>query len=366
MMKEIINFNNAEAKLNSNTISNINIIMLFGCYFGILLVSTLINSGFDSSLLRSLIKIVITTFIICSFIEIKIKTDREELLNALAFVFFVLIIVNFITILVFPNGIYQTAKTHNPCYLLGHKNSMITTLLPGLMFITLYDACNKGKLTKISGIAAVLCIVSLALGKSGGGLVSCLFVSVLIFEVLILKKDKWLSTATTVIVTTLISVGMLFFNFQNNFSFIIENFFGKDATLTSRTTIWALAIEYFKAHPIWGVGHEFWGTIASQITLSETHNFLLGILFHTGIVGVIGWAIIFVIIGKRLEQYRNTLQASVCSCVLGAYLILGLVENICTYGTWTKLFIVFTFFVNIENLVNTQEIEDRKGESIDE
>nr|WP_294465691.1 O-antigen ligase family protein [uncultured Sellimonas sp.] len=77
----------------------------------------------------------------------------------------------------------------------------------------------------------------------------------------------------------------------------IEGIIAREDVTSSRSRLYAWAIELFKAHPVFGIG---WGmfrsTVVGNVTLVtelETHNIYLQILCETGLVGLFSFVIVF-------------------------------------------------------------------------
>lgn len=79
---------------------------------------------------------------------------------------------------------------------------------------------------------------------------------------------------------------MVVMNKLNVFSFIIVNLLHRDLTLTTRTTIWKIAMEKIASDPIWGNGYlsgaEFESLLPSIIGVNA-HNTILMVAFIGGV-----------------------------------------------------------------------------------
>jgi exopolysaccharide production protein ExoQ len=107
---------------------------------------------------------------------------------------------------------------------------------------------------------------------------------------------------------------------------------GKEATLTGRTDLWAVAWKVWAGHPLLGVGHAaFWAAPefanqrlltqqAGAITSASFHNFVLEILVGTGPIGVLAMLALIAVCARRLWR----LSGSVAGCA-GLVLLVGIV-----------------------------------------
>jgi exopolysaccharide production protein ExoQ len=102
---------------------------------------------------------------------------------------------------------------------------------------------------------------------------------------------------------------------------------GKEATLTGRTEVWAVARQVWAEHPLLGVGHAaFWAAPefandrlltqeAGALTSASFHNFVLEILVGTGLPGLLAMLALIGMAARRLIGIGGTV-AGACGLVL--------------------------------------------------
>lgn len=137
-----------------------------------------------------------------------------------------------------------------------------------------------------------------------------------------------LSTPILVIGAVLIDIGIVFFNIQESFAFIIEAVLNREATFTGRSTIWETSIEAFLKGDFWrglgnslAFGYNGWGNLGWEEQKFSAHNQILTILTNTGVIGLIIELLFFVIILVAIlkiqdKELKYALSASYVSMIV--------------------------------------------------
>lgn len=305
------------------------VICTFGIYYAALLISTLLYSGVQIMLLKSFLKTAAISILLLNFIYVNMKENCSFFLFCLAEIGELLLVANLVSVLIFPDGLYRTGSTNVACYLLGHKNQTFTVLiLPLFAHAIYYGNTGNNKCSKRTFAFIGLLFITSCLANASMAMVC----SLVIFVLLQCLPMKWFRRFADIRLTTISMIAMNFaiciLRIQNLFSFIIVDLLNKDITLTSRTYIWDNAMAFIRENRIWGVGYEFALTIIKQLSLSGTHNMIVGILFHSGLVGVLIWTGIMIRMMRAVLPYKMTLAGNAASVFMLVYLIQGISENI--------------------------------------
>ena len=129
-----------------------------------------------------------------------------------------------------------------------------------------------------------------------------------------------------IVLVTLLIIG---FQIQNLFSFIIENIFQKNTSLTSRTIIWDSALQSIGEHLLFGHGMLsgdaaktlLWGQSATH-----AHNLMLDLLFSYGIFGVILFYWQFAPLDMQLRKYRSSRLSYIMKAFAISYCLLMITD----------------------------------------
>lgn len=314
-----------------------------GLYFGVLFISTVLFKGFEILLLKSLIKTAIITIIIVNFLVKYKKYILGVFFKICAWLGEIGAIVNLILIVLIPNGLLRTQKTGEPMWLYGHKNSLFMSLFISILASAiLYYRRDKERVSLRTYILVGIVLVSGVLSNAGMVTV-CAFLLLAFLLLLGIRTVKNQITMTSCILIPLaINVLICIFRIQNIFSFIIVDILGKSMTLSGRTMIWDAALEYVHMHPVFGVGYLFPADLYEMIVLSTTHNWIIGFLFHMGIVGVLLWVVSLGHILHRGKVLSKNYVMKILAIFMFCYMVQGITENICGPIMELRFFVFLT------------------------
>ena len=264
-------------------------------YFVYFLLDTMFHGGCDIHTLISNIKIML--FVQVADIEIE-KNDYDTISIMWMFVF-AFCVINFISLIAFPNGLYQVetvwnewgTKTSSRYWVFGFKNShafwcLLLELLSALKWYLRPSNTNK----ILAYICACVAVITQLLVGSSTATVACTIGAIAIFCVVFLKpkqdRNVLINSYWIVVLNYLIDT-LLVFGMVTFLGPIIQNVFGKDLTFSNRTNAWMAAFMGFLKNPVFGTGilsanaaKQYLGSLSYM----QAHNEWLQCLWQGGIV----------------------------------------------------------------------------------
>ncbi len=228
-------------------------------YCGVLVISTIYNGGnVQGSVLTSVNNSFLSLVGLTAAVSVFIKSRNIVMIDAMLRYFEILIIINLVTIILFPGGMYSTLQEEN--YFLGFENIHSTTYI-----FTLALAFVKDKLyyqTNIisteTKILLLLCNISVFITTSTATIIQFVIFDILIIFRKQFKKLRIFNAYFAVIINLLITIFLLFFysylSSQEWFRGFIIDILGKDMTFMARTYIWDAFMLMFIQKPILGYG----------------------------------------------------------------------------------------------------------------
>jgi len=299
-------------------------------YLGVMLISTAYNDG----------KIIEVMFVapdfpiirilgMCAFAACVIRYSVSTFYAAFLLYLTLIIVINLITIVVFPGGMYTTGQMEN--YFLGYDNTHCVVFYLALTVSFIRDYVKGATGRGISITTAFLLIIvniSVIMCMSGASVVQLALFD-LLFVYAVVTKRSLLSFKAAVAVNVCFSIFLLFV-FTNTgselISFIAENVLHKDATFTARTFIWQRSEYYIAAQPIIGYG---WNTDLAIIRLHayHSHNQYLTDLYYGGFPMLLLLIGMTLLVAVRLDKYRNQAIYPMLLCVFFATLFHWNVES---------------------------------------
>lgn len=309
--------------IDDKKISKIIIIILIYCF--ICAFSTLINEPYY---LKTIIYQLIKLFSLCLIYDYGIKEDLKSILKISSILFEIMIIINFITMILYPNGMWVSPITgYWQNWFLGYDNNHITIFLPGLIFSYLYNKIYNQKLSINFWILLLFINLSVLISWSATSVVA-----IFLFDMYILFNktfNKLFKNANKMIIFYItLFISLIILKLQNIFSFLIVDILKKDLTFSGRIYIWEYVKRFILKKPIIGYGIQDSYTRYNITTVWKSyhaHNFILEILYRGGILLLLCVIYIFKIVIQNLNNSKNNLK-SFCIFVIFLYLIILLTE----------------------------------------
>lgn len=292
-------------------------------YILFFLFTMFLSSIINSQSLSDIISFVLHVFVLCLIVDYGISNDTKLLLNSFEILLSILIYVNFLTVITYPEGMYINNLGFRYNWLLGYKNSHISYIMPAIFisFINSYYTFGKLKLRNI--LLLIISVISTTVVDNGTGilalsLISCFVLFSKIFE----KRKNILNVFSYSIINIFLFFGIVIARVQNYFSTIIVDILHRDLTFTGRTYIWDKALVMIQESKIFGYGKTFQYTN----TVVSSHNQILEILYKNGFVGLIGYLLVVFNSFRELWKYKGHKVVQFMSFLMFTYFIMMLTE----------------------------------------
>lgn len=283
-----------------------------------------------------------------------------KVLSSWRVILLILVIIDLMTMVLYPSGLYRDS-VYSLNWFLGYKTLRLVYLLPLCIFEGYLSNLLKGKLCFRSYCIFTVSIISLLYSQATSasaclGLVCLLIIGlnyvqkIKIFEKLI----KWVCNYK--IILPVYGVVVFLTVILPNSSFIqtiITQVFHKDATLTTRTILWAQCLELIRTHWIGGIGYLSVGQyqdLMNSVYYSSPHNMVLSVLISGSIIGLVLYILLTIISWKKLKHRKDNLGSIVSFGLIGNFLV-GITSSIIVFS-----FCGFMFFI----LMNAKPYETQE------
>lgn len=277
-------------------------------------------------------------------INLTIKNFPKSTLQSLSLVFALYSILNFITYLLFPNGLYLVNL--KPAWLLGEENQFGFFLIPAMILIVIDSWYRYQKVSWASIVLISIITINLIMAWSATSVVAGFFV---LFSILLnlQKKIKPLYSFFTLSIAYIILwLVIVRANSISFFETIIINILGKDLTFSGRTRIWDAVFDKLP-ESLWngfGINSE---VLAGWVTYFAAHNMILQVLLDIGIIGLIILLICIIVGGIKLQKYKSKRITVLLLIGIFGILIGGLTESY----RLNYLFLLLTLAFNVNFLI---------------
>ncbi len=277
------------------------------------------------------------------------------------------IVLDFISILLFPHGIFRSAvgsSVERAQWIFGSKNNAALFLLLFIVFIAFYEYFIYKRWKRLWLLAAMSFLsialrgndgVSLMGGSSTG--VIAIAATLLLIEYYVIMKNRELVTVNGNMVLLGITSLYLFVLLGGTLPFIqkiIINIFHKTITYSGRSRIWLTTLKYINKSPWFGHGEvDFFSTVYIDGRLSftsYTYNAVLKILLNYGLIGMV-LIVAYILSVSRSKRIDNEILFS----GLIGLLIIGLMNEIPL-----KFMLILPVIMMCTEIENSQDKKRRK------
>ena len=256
-----------------------------------------------------------------------------------------LCIVNLITVIIFPSGMYQTPSTFiGDNYFLGHRNGAGLYILLMLSSSLILD--NYGREYPRVGIRTLL-LYFVGFAQTVLAFCATTLISLLVFGVgLIVLRNNQLRRILNPILAVIIglagNISVVVFRIQLLFAPIIEGILHREVSLSSRTTIWEMTFNLVSGtYLLLGRGVDGHNAIVIRETvINSAHNELLNILLQSGLLGLLSYV---VFIGSVILKAIKNTDSSIM-LVFVVFLITVLIMGIAYVTTSVMTFLALSLF----------------------
>lgn len=297
-------------------------------FYGVMFFATIFGSGNVLEYMKS----NFASLAMCLMFDIWLEKSPKTLINGFS-VLEVLVYANFITVLLFPKGIYRT-DLYTANWLLGYKNYHIRTILPIICMTLIRSYYRYGRISLRTWVLLACSACTLVFVGSATALVGyTIFIGLLMLYHSKKKAiPKIITLMNVLIASVIVLIGIIVFNIQDYASYLIENILGRNLTFTGRLPIWKMSILSFLKKPILGYGYltgdEYVRMYNAGRAFTHPHNYIFYILLTggllLGIISIIGYYMASRMINRNIKfVYSKIILFTLCS-----FLVMGITEAI--------------------------------------
>lgn len=328
--------------------------ILTAIYFIYFVADTYLHGGGNIHTLISNMKIVISIMTVDVYLSNKDKSFGIFTMFWLVFTFTTL---NFVTLILFPNGLYQLSTvwnewgttTYSKYWIFGSKNShafwyLLLEALVGLKWY-LRPSANNRILVYICLLMSILSQVILA---SSTATVATTIGAIGILSIVLSKQNKNTRkkiNAYFIVCANFIFNLLLVFGMTGFLGSIVHTLFNKDLTFSNRTIAWGNAVKNIVKSPITGTGiltSSQAKSVLGSLSFMQAHNEWLQCLWQGGIVLFIILLIMLLVIAGRINKIQHSkLQIMCCLLFISVFIEMAFEVWLGMTFTWLLLLLIY-------------------------
>lgn len=328
-------------------------IILYIIYITIIIASVI--NGSPKTTLNSLVSSLAMCMIFDLWLSVKYETFLKLLRNTLG----MLVIANFLTVIIFPNGIYST-YIYPVNWLLGHKNTHMTYILMAVAIEAVWTYKKNNCISRISIVYMMMCSLSLYLVDAATA-----FVVVFLYTIIILllfshynnRVIHWIvsriNLSIILFLAMVIEVELVFIQNNNFIGRLCSNILpllGRDISFTGRTVIWDASLDIIKQHLFVGQGvvdSILFAHITKLEAGTHAHNYLLNILIMGGVICAIEHCFLY-LFSIRMIVNKKSYYAYSLGLIIALYFISGITAVNFYSILFNAVFVLFYHVVSKE------------------
>lgn len=297
-------------------------------------VSIIFTSRFHGNLMTSFSSLL-NCFLMCVVFDFWLNYEYEDFLIYMRRVLFILVIINFMTIILFPNGLYGTG-IYSVNWLLGHKNSHLNYIMMSIILESINAFKYHNKIRFTTSLYMILCCFSLYTVDSATAFIIVTVYVVFLILFVNFSESKYIkllldiASVRTIIIVMLVITTIVVF--MQDMEFVANTFSGlfdsmnRDTHFTGRTVIWAQSIEVIKENLWFGQGvvdSVLFGKMTGFEAGTHAHNYILNILVMGGILCLLEHVVLYVYTIKKITSSKS-FYAYTLGLAIGLYFVSGL------------------------------------------
>lgn len=258
-------------------------------------------------------------------IDLGINYNSKVFFKSLFDLCFTLIGINFLLILMYPNGV-ATDALGSQINFMGIDNALSPILVTAMGIAVIYGELWKRKIQR--NIMLVLISATFIITWSATGIVGWFIVLIYILFFYKKKCAFMVQPATVYPIYILMFVSIVVLRLQDNFAFIIEKILKKNVSFTGRTAIWDKAIFLIKESPVFGYGVRNSGMINMPNGYAYyAHNAFLETMLQGGTIALIFFVVLFIISGSKLQKFKYSGIAGIITAMTFAMITMMMMES---------------------------------------
>lgn len=274
-------------------------------------ISTILNQG---DMARALIDgVSIVAYIV--LLTLGLKYNGRGMMFLLSRILGVLVIVNLISVLCYPQGLPADLYTNseNPLYFMVIDNGSALFLVFSIMVFAVHNLLSYGAL-KVGGKILIMCaLITAFLAGSATAVLSVALMVIALFFILVSDFSKRQNPIVLFVIYILVFLYLI--TMQDNIvsEFVLEKIFNRPANFTGRYYLWESAIQMIREHPWIGYGRSTQDYISAWGGYFSSHNYVLETLLQGGAAAL---AFFVLTVVYAVKKSLHTRHGRITACIV--------------------------------------------------
>ena len=284
------------------------------------------DNGLVLTSVSDLVQAGARSILVCALVAHELECNRTGFLRGASAYFELLALATLATIILWPEGLWRTAYTDEPCFLLGHKNGILLALLPGIVLVSMRSLDSRGTLDIRALLHLAVILLSVVMAGSATSAVGATLLLAMALVSRHATKRLPIGPIALLVAGLLLTYCLAVLHIQNLFAPFIEGVLHRSTDLSSRSGIWERAISLIAQHPLMGTGELAVVSMRAKLDAFNAHNAYLNTLLCGGWVRMAIYLGGAAVLGARMRGGAGTHLYNMVVAVLAIYAVTGLFE----------------------------------------
>lgn len=302
-------------------------INLFNVVFLFAMFHIFIISYINGTSISRIASIIISPISVLMLIEMSYTYNIfDKLMTTIYSYFGGLIILNYISILIFPNSFFTDYRGLNVTWIFGNYQQNLNWFVV-FIAISYYVSTIKDSKIKYLNISIYIIIALTTLKVwSATTIVGLAAAFSLICYESIFKSKKYLNIFFAYLAGIMTTILIAFFEIQKYFAFFIEGVLKKSVNFTGRMKFWKNTIDYIMEKPVFGQGIEEASLTFNKIGKTTAHNHYLNLTYNGGFFYLFLTVLLVFLVSIKIKKYRDLKSMIYINSAIISYYIYFLAE----------------------------------------
>ena len=279
-------------------------------------------------------------FALMLILDMGLQRERDSTLNAFSMALTLWLLLNLISIMAYPHGYLWPSDDpfYAPEWLLGTRVYYYRIAFAALGFEIVRAQAARGRWTLRTCGVLGLVILTAAIERGGNALAGLALLLVLLSFFRYRALPRYAAPVSFAVLAGVFFIAL----YHNWLGWLVGDVLGKSVTLGTRVDGWHKSLAIIAQHPLTGIGLRPIAYTFELLGYSHTHNHMLELLLHGGVIALIPYLAMIVLSTREALRYRRYAPVKTAALLLGVYLFLGATEIFHNDPIYYPLFILLS------------------------
>lgn len=329
---------------------------LFNIFFFVSMFYISIISYINGSPLIRIASIIIPPISILMLIELAYRYNVFDKLMLTLYTYFgSLIILNYITMLIYPNSFYTDYRGMDVTWIFGNYQQNLNWFVV-FIAISYYVRSNCNDKLKYANLFTYTVIILTTIKVWSATTMVALGIAFgLIFFESYIKKLEIINIFYAYLAGIMTTVLIVVYEVQEYFTFFIETILQKSVNFSGRMRLWNNALKYILERPFFGQGIEQSSLTFDKIGKTTAHNHYLNLTYNGGLFYLFLTIVLVFLVSIKMRNYKDLKPVIYMNSAIISYFVYFLAEAKINLNIFILLItIVYYFSMIMEEKRNEQ------------